>query len=77
MSNRKIDLLDRETLIKIGIKLQINGYTNRFTSPYLKKDEIKRRILDFFKQNKKIQRRNSFTGIENIQQNKKLTHTNL
>ena len=78
MSNRKIDLLDRETLIKIGIKLQINGYTNRFTSPYLKKDEIKRRILDFFKQNKKIQRRNSFTGIENIQQNKKLnTHKSL
>ena len=54
MSNKlNIDLLNRDDLVKIGLKYKVHGYTNNFNSPYLKKDEIKRRIFLFFKDFKK------------------------
>ena len=54
MSNKlNIDLLKRDCLVKLGIKLKIEGYAQKFTKPYLNKEIIKKRILDFFKEHKK------------------------
>jgi len=66
MSNKKksIDLMDRDSLIMLGIKLKIKGYTNKFSSPYLKKDEIKQKIIAFIKDHKKISRTNSLSKID-------------
>ena len=57
-----IDLLNRDSLVNLGIKLKIIGYTNKFTNPYLKKEELKSRILTFFKEHKKKQRSNSISN---------------
>ena len=63
MSNKlNIDLLNRESLVKLGIKLKINGHTNGFNSPYLKKDQIKQKILVFFKDHKKKIRSKSLSN---------------
>lgn len=63
MSNKlNIDLLNRESLVKLGIKLKIYGHTNGFNSPYLKKDQIKQRILVFFKDHKKKIRSKSLSN---------------
>ena len=63
MSNKlNIDLLNRESLVKLGIKLKIHGHTNGFNSPYLKKDQIKQRILFFFKDHKKKLRSKSLSN---------------
>ena len=63
MSNKlNIDLLNRESLVKLGLKLKIHGYTNGFNSPYLKKEEIKIRILNFFKDHKKKLRSKSLSS---------------
>ena len=63
MSNKlNIDLLNRESLVKLGIKLKIHGHTNGFNSPYLKKDQIKQRILVFFKDHKKKLRSKSLSN---------------
>ena len=40
MPPKQIDLLSRDSLVNIGIKLQINGFTNMFTKPYKKKNEL-------------------------------------
>ncbi len=68
-SKLNIDLLNRESLVKLGIKLQIYGYTNSFNSPYLKKDEIKNRILTFFKEHKKKLRSKSLSNNGNTSNN--------
>lgn len=63
MSNKlNIDLLNRASLVKLGIKLEINGYTNGYNSPYLKKDEIKQKILKFFKDHRKKLRSKSLNN---------------
>ncbi len=61
-SKLNIDLLNRESLVNLGIKLQIYGHTNSFNSPYLKKDELKARILKFFKEHKKRMRSKSLSN---------------
>jgi hypothetical protein len=78
MSNKKkaIDLMSRESLVTLGIKLKVKGYTNKFSSPYLKKEEIKRRIIDFVKAQKKIQRSKSMTNFNsNVGHPKNLKRT--
>jgi hypothetical protein len=67
MSNKKktIDLMNRDSLTTLGIKLQVHGYTNKFNSPYLKKEEIKKRIIDFIKTQKKLERSKSMSNINN------------
>jgi hypothetical protein len=67
-SKLNIDLLNRDSLVNLGIKLKINGYTNSFSSPYLKKDQIKSRILIFFKEHKKKNRSNSLNNTESLKQ---------
>ena len=68
MSNKlNIDLLNRDSLVKLGLKLKIYGYTNSFNSPYLKKDELKKRILLFFKEHKKKLRSKSLSNNQNNQ----------
>jgi hypothetical protein len=61
-SKLNIDLLNRESLVNLGIKLQIYGHTNSFNSPYLKKEELKARILKFFREHKKRIRSNSVSN---------------
>ena len=67
-SKLNIDLLNRDSLVNLGIKLKINGYTNSFSSPYLKKDQIKSIILLFFKEHKKKNRSNSLNNTESLKQ---------
>ena len=42
---KQIDLMNRESLVIIGLKLKLNGYKNQFTKPYLKKEDLKKLIL--------------------------------
>ena len=42
---KKIDLMTRDSLINIAIKLQIDGYKNFFNKPYIKKDSLKNIIV--------------------------------
>ena len=78
MSNKKkaIDLMTRESLVTLGVKLKVKGYTNKFNSPYLRKGEIKKRIIDFVKAQKKIQRSKSMTSFNsNVGHPKNLKRT--
>ena len=78
MSNKKktIDCLGRDDLIIIGTKLQIKGYTNKFNSPYLNKNELKKRILENIKKEKKIQRSKSMSDFNsNVGHPKNLKRT--
>ena len=51
---KTIDILDRNDLIKIAKKLDIEGSTNQFSKPYRKKDYIKNEILTALKNRKKV-----------------------
>ncbi len=78
MSNKKkaIDLMSRESLVTLGIKLKVTGYTNKFNSPYLKKEEIKKRIIDFVKAQKKLERSKSMSNFNsNVGHPKNLKRT--
>ena len=48
MSNKSnnIDLMNRDALVNLAEKLKIKGYTNKYKSPYLSKEKIKKKILD-------------------------------
>ena len=65
MSNKKktIDLMNRDSLITLGIKLQVHGYTTNLIVPF--KKEIKKRIIDFIKTQKKLERSKSMSNINN------------
>jgi len=69
-SKLNIDLLNRDSLVNLGIKLKIYGYTNSFNSPYLKKDELKSRVLKFFKEHKKKMRSKSLSSNSNVSNNR-------
>ena len=43
---KTIDILDRNDLIKIAKKLDIEGSSNQFSKPYRKKDYIKNEIFN-------------------------------
>ena len=51
MSNKvkQIDLLNRNSLIILGKKLQIPGYTNSFTKPYRNMEFLRGAIIDAIK----------------------------
>ena len=61
MSNqvKQIDLLNRNSLVLLGKKLQIKGYTNNFMNPYRNMEYLKREILKELSNLKKRNRRNS------------------
>ena len=45
MSIRKqIDIMNRTSLVNLGIKLELKGHTNFFVKPYLKKEKLKELI---------------------------------
>lgn len=48
MSNKSnnIDLMNRDSLVNLAEKLKIKGYTNKYKSPYLSKEKIKKKILE-------------------------------
>ena len=58
MSNKvkQIDLLNRNSLIILGKKLEIPGYTNGFTKPYRNMDYLRSAIIDAIKNQKKLNR---------------------
>jgi hypothetical protein len=58
-TKKQIDLLGRDSLINLGIKLQIDGHKNFFNNPYLKKEKIKELIKHKLKDHKKMSRSNS------------------
>ena len=68
-SKLNIDLLNRDSLVNLGIKLKIYGYTNSFNRPYLKKDKLKSRVLIFFKKKKKKMRSKSLSSNSNVSNN--------
>ena len=66
MNNLKqIDLMTRDSLINLGIKLKIKGHNNFFSKPYVKKDTLKNIILREIKHLKKIQRSKSLSSLCN------------
>jgi hypothetical protein len=69
MSNqvKQIDLLNRNSLVLLGKKLQIKGYTNNFSSPYRNMEYLKKEILTTLSKLKKRNRSNSTSsGQSNI-----------
>jgi hypothetical protein len=69
MSNKvkQIDLLNRNSLIILGKKLQIPGYTNSFTKPYRNMEYLRGSIIDTIKNQKKMSRSrsNSTSSMQN------------
>lgn len=69
MSKRQIDMLDRNSLINLGVRLQIKGYNNFFNSPYLKKSKIKELIQEKLREYKSLKRSNSLNILPPIYNN--------
>ena len=60
MSIRKqIDIMKRDSLVNLGIKLELKGHTNFFVKPYINKENLKELILNKIKDYKKLKRSNS------------------
>jgi hypothetical protein len=49
---RKIDLLNRKQLVTIGKKLKIDNYKTNFSKPYLRKEDLKKIIVQHLQNNK-------------------------
>ena len=61
MSNKvkQIDLLNRNSLVLLGKKLELPGHTNNFTSPYRNMNYLKISIQEEIKRRKKYIRNRS------------------
>ena len=70
MSLKQIDLMTRESLVNLGIKIQLKGYNTLFNKPYIKKDELKKLILKEIKEIKKMRRTKSDQNINKNNVNK-------
>ena len=55
MNLKQIDLLERSSLVNIAVKLKINGHSNMYNKPYIKKELLKKMILDEIKSIKKVE----------------------
>ena len=62
MNLKQIDLMTRESLVNLGSKLEIKGYRNLFTKPYIKKEQLKIFILTEIKRIKKLRRTKSVSN---------------
>ena len=77
MSIRKqIDIMNRTSLVNLGIKLELKGHTNFFVKPYLKKEKLKELILNKIKDYKKLKRSNSHNNLNNKTENPQETSQN-
>jgi len=65
MNLKQIDLLERPSLVNLAIKLKIKGHTNLYTKPYIKKDILKKMVLDEIKTIKKSRRTQSVSDMSN------------
>ena len=54
MTTKQIDLMNRASLVNLGVKLELRGHKNMFTKPYRKKEELKQMILNDIKRRKKL-----------------------
>ena len=79
MSNtvKQIDLLNRNSLVLLGKKLQIPGYKNNFTSPYRNMEYLKNAIQNELKNLKKRNRRNSVQDSSNSNSEKPTKYQNI
>ena len=71
MTTKQIDLMNRASLVNIGVKLELKGHKNMFTKPYRKKEALKSMILEDIKRRKKLKRSKSLNNSNNakIQEN--------
>jgi len=69
MNLKQIDLMNRESLVNLGNKLEIKGYRNMFNKPYVKKDVLKYLILNEIKRIKKARRSKSVSNIQSLNEN--------
>jgi hypothetical protein len=69
MYKRQIDIMTRDSLINIAIKLQIDGYNNFFSKPYIRKDKLRDMIKNKIKDLKHLKKSNS---TNNLSLNKKI-----
>ena len=66
MSSKQVDLMNRESLVNLGVKIQLRGYKLFFNKPYIKKDELKKLILKEIKDLKKMRRTKSDQNINKV-----------
>lgn len=62
MTTKQIDLMNRNSLVNLGVKLELRGHKNMFTKPYRKKEDLKQMIINDIKRRKKLQRSKSLTN---------------
>ena len=65
MNLKQIDLLERSSLVNIAVKLKIKGHSNMYNKPYIKKELLKKMILDEIKSIKKSRRAHSVSDMNN------------
>jgi len=77
MSNKtkQIDLLNRNSLIMLGKKIQIPGYTNNFSNPYRNMEYLKNAIQEEIKNRKKELKTRS-KSVSDLSQNNNLNGNN-
>ena len=63
MNLKQIDLLERSSLVNIAVKLKIKGHSNMYNKPYIKKELLKKIILDEIKSIKKRRRAHSVSDM--------------
>ena len=69
MNLKQIDLMNRESLVNLGVKLELKGHKNMFSKPYKKKEELKLLILNELKRLRKMKKSKSLNNNLNIQKN--------
>ena len=65
MTTKQIDLMNRSSLVNLGVKLELRGHKNMFTKPYRKKEDLKQMIINDIKRRKKLQRSKSLSNSNN------------
>ena len=63
MNLKQIDLLERSSLVNLAVKLKIKGHSNMYNKPYIKKELLKKMILDEIKSIKKSRRAHSVSDM--------------
>ena len=69
MNLKQIDLMSRESLVNLGIKLQLNGHKTMFSKPYIKKNPLKNLILKEISTLRKLKRSNSTNSLHSNNSN--------
>ena len=76
MNLKQIDLMSRESLVNLGVKLQVSGHKNMFSKPYIKKSHLKPLILKEISNMRKMRRANSTSCINSNNSNNNNSNSN-